>query len=53
MIIEDDGAEQEAGSCGMRSISRVRCHMDRGQLKCDGTRSETRFRLSGETDEFI
>jgi len=25
----------------------------RGQLKCDGTREETRFRLSGETDESI
>ena len=25
----------------------------RGQLKCDGTRAETRFRLSGETDESI
>jgi len=23
------------------------------RLKCDGTRAETRFRLSGETDEFI
>ena len=25
----------------------------KGQLKCDGTRAETRFRLSGETDESI
>jgi len=25
----------------------------RGQLKCDGTRAETTFRLSGETDESI
>jgi len=24
-----------------------------GQLKCDGTRPETRFRLSGKTDESI
>jgi len=23
------------------------------RLKCDGTRAETRFRLSGETDESI
>jgi len=27
--------------------------MIRGQLKCDGTRAETRFRLSRETDESI
>ena len=26
---------------------------NRDQLKCDGTRSETRFRLSRETDESI
>jgi len=25
----------------------------RGQLKCDGTRAETRFRLSRESDESI
>ena len=27
--------------------------MSRGKLKCDGTRAETRFRISGETDESI
>ena len=28
-------------------------HNGRGQLKCDGTRAETTFRLSRETDESI
>jgi len=33
------------------SVRKTNC--SRGQLKCDGTRAETRFRLSRETDESI
>ena len=33
----------------------LKCVQRRGRLllKCDGTRAETRFRLSGETDQSI
>jgi len=45
--------EQRKNGQNTESVAAEESHDGRGLLKCDDTRAETRFRLSGETDESI